>query len=260
MSLRQLLKRNAYIHAALLPMVSAGRRWRGWWLATRAAREEAWRARRFARVRAWCHHASQRHPKPVFVKVGANDGITGDPCSQILLDHQNWHGLLIEPVPSCAARLRANFSDSRFTILQYAVSNVPGTLPFYAVDEAAARAALGELPEWFDQLGSFDRAHILKHLEGTLEPYIRTLDVQVRRLDALLGEQRITALQLLHIDTEGHDLRVLQSLDFARTRPEAILIEHKHLSLSDRAELTSLLRRHGYRWMDCGTDLFATSR
>jgi hypothetical protein len=30
----------------------------------------------------------------------------------------------------------------------------------------------GELPFWYDQLGSFEKRHILRHLDGALEPYI----------------------------------------------------------------------------------------
>lgn len=35
------------------------------------------------------------------------------------------------------------------------------------------------LPVWYDQLGSFDRQHIVKHLDGRLEPFIVTSNVNL---------------------------------------------------------------------------------
>ena len=63
----------------------------------------------------------------MFVKVGAHDGITGDPCSDILLANTQWKGLLIEPVPYNFERLKANFQDSqRFCLEQVAVGAIAG--------------------------------------------------------------------------------------------------------------------------------------
>lgn len=57
-----------------------------------------------------------------FVKVGANDGITGDPCSDYFLRNQNWRGLLIEPVGYCVEKLKAIYNDdSRFIVEQRAI-------------------------------------------------------------------------------------------------------------------------------------------
>ena len=118
------------------------------------------------RLRTYLLGLTRRIPHPVFVKVGANDGITGDPCGNIFLEHSNWTGLLIEPVPYCVKRLQTIYSDrSRFAIDQVAVGSSSEAATFYYVSERAKKS-LPDLPEWYDQLGSFDRQHISKHLEG----------------------------------------------------------------------------------------------
>src|SRR5262249_59030637 len=71
-----------------------------------------------AQIRHYCAVLPTLVAEPLFVKVGANDGVTGDPCSDILLATPQWRGILIEPVPYCFERLRANFSDSRRFILE----------------------------------------------------------------------------------------------------------------------------------------------
>jgi hypothetical protein len=59
------------------------------------------RKRELRRFRHYCFGLPKFVSEPVFVKVGASDGITDDPCSDILLASKKWRGLLIEPVPYC---------------------------------------------------------------------------------------------------------------------------------------------------------------
>jgi FkbM family methyltransferase len=211
-------------------------------------------------VRVFCVEFPQVIDEPVFVKVGANDGVTGDPCSDILMVDSRWKGLLIEPVPYCFERLRANFRDAdRFTLEQVAVGPRASKAPFYYVKEEA-KESLAELPAWFDQLGSFDRQHILKHLDGVLEPFVTEMDVEVLPLSEILQRNHIQDCHLLHIDTEGYDYQVLKTLDFSVTSPTAILIEHRHLGRSERKQLMGLLRKNRYIVRDCGADYFAIHR
>jgi FkbM family methyltransferase len=208
-------------------------------------------------LRSFCLDLSRILPNPVFVKIGANDGVTGDPCSDILLANLNWRGLLIEPVPDCFDRLKANFKDAgRFSWEQVAVGSAEGEITFFYVDPKANQS-LPSLPVWFDQLGSFDRNHIVKHLDGVLEPFILERKVPVWPLSALLKKSNIQEVHLLHIDTEGYDYEVLKTLDFSLHAPLSIFIEHKHVANTQKTEMRRLLRKEGYSLQDCGGDYFA---
>ena len=198
--------------------------------------------------------------KPVFVKVGANDGITGDPCSDLLLEGKRWKGVLIEPVPYCFDRLKSTFHDEqRFSLLQVAVGAPAGEATFYYVD-SNARKNISNLPSWYDQLGSFDKSHIVKHLDGALAPFIVECKVEVRLLSDILRENEIRDVHLLHIDTEGHDYEVLKTLDFSCHAPVAIFVEYKHLPDTQKAEMLVLFRIHGYSVYDCDGDYFALDK
>ena len=204
--------------------------------------------------------ASKRVDQPVFVKVGANDGVTGDPFGESLLNNHQWKGVLIEPVPHCIDRLKRIYSDeTRFIIDERAVGTTSGTAKFYYVSEAA-KDSLPDLPEWYDQLGSFDRQHIIKHLAGRLEPFIITVNVTVAPLSDILRFHNISYITLLHIDTEGFDLEVLKSLGLPGLCPSWIMIEHKHLSARDQSEMLSILHSAEYDIFDMGTDFFAMYR
>lgn len=217
------------------------------------------REREQNRFRDYCLYLTKVVPEPVFVKIGACDGITDDPCSDILLANSNWRGLLVEPVPYCFDRLRANFPDPRrFCWEQVAIGASAGEGTFYYVD-ARAIESVPSLPTWFDQLGSFDRHHIMKHLDGALGPFIIECKVQVCRLSNVLMRNGIQDVHLLHIDAEGHDYEVLTTLDFAKYAPLSIFVEHKHLPAAQKTQMIHLLREHGYSVRDCGEDYFAVN-
>jgi FkbM family methyltransferase len=194
-----------------------------------------------------------------FAKIGAHDGVSEDPCTDILLANPRWKGVLVEPLPTFAEKLRATYQDpERFRIERVAIGDKEGTATFYYVD-AEARKHLPDLPYWFDQLASLSRDHIVNHLNGVLEPFIRETTVSVRTLESLLSALNVPNLDFLHVDTEGHDLRVLSSLDLASHRPRLIFVEHKNLSDEDSRLMRDLLTDNKYMLKDCGGDYCAWS-
>ena len=210
--------------------------------------------------KTFCSNIPKLISNPMFVKVGAHDGITGDPCSDMLIADMRWRGLLIEPVPYIFANLKKNFGDSRrFILEQSAVDSSNSKKKFYYVDPNA-KQAMPELPIWFDQLGSFNKQHILKFFDGILEPFIIEIDVNVFTLSEIFEKNSITDCHLLHIDTEGHDYKVLSSLDLSRTTPIAIFIEYNHLSDVEKEKLVQLLTDQNYTVRNCRRDYFAIQK
>lgn len=253
LALRASIKSHPALYQALLPIVRLTRRVRD--LPARMRRQRSHAATE--QLRRYCAVLPQLVAEPLFVKVGANDGVTGDPCADILLATPRWRGILIEPVPYCFERLRANFGDPRrFILEQTAIGAATGRASFYYVSQAAAEH-IRDLPGWFDQLGSFDKSHILKHLDGILEPYIVEVAIDVRTLADILQRHHVSRVDLLHIDTEGYDYEILKTIDFSKNAPSVVLVEHCHLSDDDRRMMRRHLRQAGYTVMDCGRDFFA---
>jgi FkbM family methyltransferase len=196
-----------------------------------------------------------------FVQVGSNDGVQGDPLHPLIRTHPEWRGLFIEPVPYLFERLRRNYARlpsarNRFSFENVAIASEPGRRPFFYVSERA-RAREDELPIWCEQLGSFNREHILSHLEGRLAPHIVERDVECATLGQVLARNRVERLDLLHIDTEGYDYEVLLQLDWQRWRPRVIVFEVIHLPEQLRAQAAAMLRSEGYRLSILAHDLLA---
>lgn len=196
-----------------------------------------------------------------FVQVGSNDGAQGDPLHRLIRRDRRWRGLFVEPVGFLFERLRHNYvGDPRFAFANVAIAAEAGTLPFYYVSERAKQALGDRLPYWYDQLGSFDRNHIVKHLDGLLEPYIETLALSCMPLQAVLDEHAVQRVDVLHIDTEGYDWQVLQMFDVGRYRPRVVLYEHKHLPEADQQQAAQMLERQGYWLTRRSADTMAVRR
>ena len=177
-----------------------------------------------------------------FIQIGAHDGRTDDYLFD-LIRAENWSGVLVEPVDYLFERLKQNYQGSpQLYFENKAVSSTTGTRKFYSL-----RKNSDGLPDWYDQLGSFDREVILKHKEfiPNIEDYIVSQEVACVSVKDLL-KGRSDHVDLMLIDTEGSDFEILKSIDFTRTRPGLIIYEDKHLTPGDQVACVKLLNAARY--------------
>jgi len=171
----------------------------------------------------------------VFVQVGANDGVRGDPLRQHVVTGR-WRGLLIEPVPEAMERLQANYTGREGLVFRReAIWEEETTRDFHFVR--------GE-----DVLSSFSMETIMLHAlkYDDLASMIETRPVVTRRLDSLCRETGFEKPDLLVVDVEGCDDIVLRSFDFARHRPAIVLFEHVALSEDASRSIAKFLDELGY--------------
>ena len=179
------------------------------------------------------------------VQIGSNDGDTGDPIFELVKKNKRWKALFVEPVPYLFEKLKNNYNqDSRFIFENVAINDGTNQI-FYSVKEEAKKQ-IANLPLWYDQLGSFNREHILNHLDGILEPYIIETNVNGLTLSHLFKRNKIDNLDLLHIDTEGYDYKILSQLDLKKYNPTIILFEHTHLQDSEKKKAVIFLKDNYY--------------
>ncbi|MEM1327110.1 MAG: FkbM family methyltransferase [Bacteroidota bacterium] len=189
------------------------------------------------------------------VQIGSNDGKTGDPFYELMQRNPEWKALLVEPIPYFFKKLQVNYPDrSRFTLENVAI-NEGERLPFYWVDPKA-KAALPDLAYWAEQLGSFDKNHIIRELGIEIEPFIVSQELEGLSLPTLLERNNISQIDILHIDAEGYDWTILSQLDLAIFQPKFILFEYHHLSKNDLQFAAQFLESH-YQIFDVGIDLLA---
>jgi len=192
------------------------------------------------------------------VQIGSNDGKTGDPLFPLLQKNKNWKALFVEPIPDTFKKLKNNYPDhQRFTFENVAI-NEGTSMEFYFVDPKA-KATLPDLPYWFDQLGSFDKEHILKHFDGALAPFIQSVTLEGVNLPSLLSRNQVSKINILHIDTEGYDWKILSQLDLEKHQPQFILFEQNHLTTEERNTAIQFLSKK-YCLFSLGIDYLAVHK
>lgn len=199
----------------------------------------------------------RKKPSVFFVQVGSNDGVQGDPIHGLITKSKEWTGMFIEPVGLYFQRLKHNYENAdRFIFENVAIGTERETKRFYYVLEEA-KTEFDDLPYWYNQLGSFDKNHILKQLGDRLEPYIVEEEIECFPIQEIFDRNNVKTIDFLHIDTEGFDYKVLSQVDFDRYKPLIVLYEHVHLSADDREKAKLLLKTSGYRLVRYGFDTLA---
>jgi FkbM family methyltransferase len=196
-----------------------------------------------------------------FIQVGAHDGTHNDPIS-LFRNKPNWHGLLLEPNPRVYARLVKTLASSpQCQALNFALSEAGGTLPFYRVrNPETCRGG-----HFADQVSSFDRAHVEKmviwfgYSKAEAGDWIEEVQVNTITFAELLDRMPNQSLELLFIDAEGADFRLLKTFPFERLRPRMLVFEFAHLSPDEMGQILPFLSTNGYAFSTVGEDVVAVA-
>jgi FkbM family methyltransferase len=148
--------------------------------------------------------------KGFFVEIGANDPRKHSQTWH--LEQAGWTGILVEPQPDLAAKLRAMRTAQVFAVACSSPDNAGKTMPLHVAGS----------------LSSLDRDQMAP---GTTPETV--IAVPIRTLDSILEEARAPKwFDFLSIDVEGHEIEVLRGLDIAHWRPRLILLEDHVADLS----------------------------
>lgn len=161
-----------------------------------------------------------------FVEVGANEPQRRSQTWH--LEQAGWNGVLIEPQPDLADKLRSGRKAKVFAVACSSPDNAGRTMPLHVAGPLSSlnrqRMAPGSTPA------------------GIVYVPVSTLDAVLREAGAPV------AFDFLSIDVEGHEIEVLRGFDIARWRPRLILLEDHVADLSKHRYLKSagyrIIRRH----------------
>jgi len=184
-----------------------------------------------------------------FIQIGAFDGITTDPLHKYIGTY-GWRGVLVEPQPRPAGRLRELYrGNDHIVVLEAALDRVPGKRTLYTVASESA-------PIWAGGMASFHRDNIVKnsYLIPGLEAMIKELSVNCIPFEDVMQSLPSDRLDLLQVDAEGADAYILSLFPFDRVKPAIIHWESKNLTKSQQEEALDILSKHGYRFARSGEE------
>ena len=140
-----------------------------------------------------------------YIDVGANDPL-GDSVTKAFYE-QGWSGINIEPSPHYYRKLIAD--RSRDICINAAVSSNSGSAEFYDVKDMGV-STLDE------DLGA-------EYVRAGLS--VEKISVPLLTLNEIVENQKVDEIHFLKIDVEGHEQRVVESIDLTKTRPWIIVVE-----------------------------------
>jgi FkbM family methyltransferase len=176
-----------------------------------------------------------------FIQIGANDGVSGDPIREYVLKYQ-WRGILMEPLPEPFSLLRANYSNNRHLFLENAaISDENGTGTIYI--DTTDRTPLASVTPGRNALS---KRRILDEVT-----------VSCLTVNTLLKKYKVNKIDLIQIDVEGYDYKVLSQFDLDKYSTKAINMEFYCLPITERLKTFALLNSKDFIWKVGKMDLLA---
>lgn len=182
-----------------------------------------------------------------FVEIGCSDFNN----LENFLDY-GWRGFFVEPVPK--------YFNSLFT----KVKNKPNCVCVEAaITDKDGNVRMDVLEPFEEEQWQRGISHI--HVEGNYSNIasnlvnrnrnvgnVTTINVPCMTLDSFLNNFKITDIDFLQLDVEGHELVILENYSW-KVKPKMLKIEHKFI---DDKRLTSLLNKNNYKWWLEKDDLY----
>lgn len=157
-----------------------------------------------------------KHKNGFYVEAGAYDGV--DQSNTLFFEKKlNWTGLLIEPIPSYFNKCKKNRSKN--IIENYALGDTEEEITL--LDAGLMTVA----PDSVTHNGSgIDHAN--RYVNKFAKNHkIREVKVQCCRLQTLFDKHNISKVDLLSLDVEGYEHKVLKGINFNKTKIQYILLE-----------------------------------
>jgi FkbM family methyltransferase len=196
---------------------------------------------------------SNRNKNVFFVQIGSNDGVSNDPLHAFIRKY-HWKGILVEPIPGMFEVLKKNYAGVPGLAFENAgIGDVEEEKDFFCLP-----AEMNE-PSWLQQIGTFSQEAFVKNAEvmpGLVEKMI-VKRFRLITLKKLLAKHKVKNIDLLHIDAEGYEYRILSQLEDVPTLPGLILFEWGSMTEGDLQNTLALLKRYKYKIHYSGGDMLA---
>jgi len=180
----------------------------------------------FFKLEAFLENLFLSHQINTIIQIGANDGVRFDSLNKEIKKHMP-KVILVEPIKSNFEELKINYDKQDNIFFENSAISVDDEINYlYKVKESA----LNKYDEHIIGLTSFNKSHLIKH--GVKKRDIVIEKISPISITNLLNKYKISQFDLLFIDAEGYDGKILNDfLDNCKIRP-FIIFEYVHVEHS----------------------------
>lgn len=216
-------------------------------------------------IECWLDQFSISKGKNVkFIQIGASDGLRWDPVRRFII-RDNWRGILVEPIPPVYNMLKENYSylcDLNLQLVNAAVSSEDGeNLKIWTCSNEFTKKLSLETKMFYLRKASADKESVMKSLgeAGREGGNLMCYDVPCVSLNSLVEKFSFHDVDLVIIDAEGHEDKIICGINFDLYRPEAVIYESHHLNGKENIVKKKFLD-NGYRIDSLGGDSVAINQ
>jgi FkbM family methyltransferase len=168
----------------------------------------------------------------IFVDIGAYDGVIGS--NSLFFENLGWQGVCIEPNPEMFKKLQ---ELRKCKCVPYAISDKSETARFFQINEGGPATLSGLVDEYSQQ--AIARINKEVNQEDQNFDYI---DVECKTFESIVKYKHIDYLSL---DTEGNELKILQSIDYSEYFIDVITVENNDYD----QKFIDFLTQKGYQFV-----------
>lgn len=161
-----------------------------------------------------------------YLEIGTNDPVRFN--NTYNLYRLGARGLLVDPLPTVGELVRMSRPEDHF--LHAAVSGMGGTQQTFFASKSSLVSSL-----------SYEHH---KAWDGVTHNEVREVSVDVLGINEVLARMGETP-DLLSVDAEGEDERIMFAIEYMRFHPKIIMVEMNHLDCG-RTAMLSFMEKNGY--------------
>lgn len=190
------------------------------------------------------------------LQIGANDGMRADPVFRFISEYQ-LDAYLLEPVPTTFELLRKNYAAfPNAKLFCVALSEATGSLEMFVPSERL----LAKDPK-VSGLCSANRKLLISELNGQghtgADNEVRPIVVPTYSASDFLADQDIDQIDIIQIDTEGYDWRILSQFDLDSLGTSLVNMEFFHLTPDEQRSCLTRFGSLGFKIAHVLGDLVA---
>lgn len=214
-------------------------------------------------VEKWLENFSKNNHKQInFIQIGASDGLRWDPFRRFII-RDKWNGIFVEPLPNVFSILKDNYAyvkNQDFKFVNAAISTGEDDyIDIWSYSDEFCNTLSLEDRLFYLRKSSLDKKHVESSLQGqdNIEGKIKCFRVNCISINDLIKKHMGNKeVDLILIDAEGHDDKIVRTIDFEAIRPGAILFEAHNLGVRAQ-EIHEFLTEKGYTVSNIGGDAVA---